>query len=131
MIMLMREMLNSNLECPYCPGKKMFTNGCGGKGSKAVNALLNTLPSSDLFYGACCAHDVLYALVVKGPVKICHNTEFYKMTNRKDVDDFWLMLMLELANTQSWWIKPVMKWSANRNYKFVRKYGASFFKHDH
>ena len=131
MIVKTREQLNSNMECPYCPTKTMYTNGCGGKGSKFVNFFLNKLPSSKLFYGSCCAHDILYALVCKDAVQIEYNDSSYVLENRKDVDDFWLKLMLDIVKKVGKAERPIMRWAAKRNYKFVRKYGDSFFKHEH
>ena len=106
-------------------------NGCGGKGSKFTNWFLNKLPSSKLFYGACCAHDILYALVCKAPILVEYNDYPHILISRKDVDDFWLLLMNDIANKVNRFERPTMKWAARRNYKFVRKYGASFFKHEH
>ncbi len=123
--------LNSNLDCPYCPGKKVFTNGCGGKGMKVVNKLLSFLPSSKLFHGACSLHDIVYQLVSMAPIKVEYpNGKIIVLRNRLDCDNIWLKEMLQLADHAGWY-KKVMVWAAHRNYKLVRKNGAKFYKHDH
>jgi len=127
-----REVLNSNMNCPYCPGKKMFANGCGGKGMKIINKLLSLLPSSKLFHGACGFHDIVYSLVSKAPIKVKYpNGRIYTLRNRKDCDNVWLKVeMLPLCKKLGW-TRSIMEWAANRNYKLVRKKGHKFFKHDH
>ena len=127
-----RAELNSNLECPLHPDCYFPVNGVGGDGMAVVNSLLATLPSSHLFYGAACCHDVLYNLVSVGYVSILYPNEgITELRCKKDVDDLFLVEMLELANTRSWWIRWFFKHAARRNYLFVKKFGDSFFNHGH
>ena len=126
-----RSDLNSNMPCPYHKGETMFANGCGGKGMKVVNKLLSLLPSSKLFFGPCCFHDIIYALVSVEPIRVKYpNKKIYILRTRKDCDDIWLKEMLEMAEKTKW-TKGLMIWAANRNYKLVREKGDSFFKHEH
>ena len=109
----------------------MFANGCGGKGSKAVNSVLMALPSSKLFYGPCVAHDVVYSLVSREPIKVIDGDKVYFLNSRKDCDIFWYDLMKEMTNSCGWFSRKIMLWSANRNYRWVRKFGEDFFTHTH
>ena len=119
------------MDCPYCLGKKMFVNGCGGKGMKIVNKILSWLPSSKLFHGACSLHDVIYSLVCIEPIEVEYpNGEVVVLSTRKDCDDLWLKEMLKMCE-QIWFGKSVMEWAANRNYRLVRRNGEEFFKHQH
>lgn len=123
--------LNSNMECPYHKGKTMFANGCGGKGMKFVNKMLGLLPSSKLFYGPCCLHDITYALVSVKPIRVKYpNDQIVILRNRRDCDDLWLKEMLEMCEKTKWF-RGVMLWAAKRNYKLVRENGDKFFKHEH
>jgi len=131
MVIYNREDLNSNLDCPYCEGKKMFTNGCGGKGMKFVNKMLGILPSSKLFYGPCCLHDVVYALVCVEPIQVRYpNGVLVTLHDREDCDNLWYREMQDMCQEVKWF-KGVMIWAARRNYEIVREEGGSFFKHDH
>lgn len=131
MIIYDRSELNSNMDCPYCCGKKMFANGCGGKGMKIVNKMLSYLPSSKLFHGACTLHDIAYALVSIAPIGVRYpNGKVVILTDRADCDNIWYNEMKELCNHVTWF-KGIMRWAAKRNYKLVRKKGADFFKHEH
>jgi len=126
-----RAELNSNMDCPYCCGKKVFANGCGGKGMKIVNKILSYLPSSQLFHGACTLHDIVYSLVSVHAIGVRYpNGKVVYLRTRKDCDDIWYAEMKELCEEVKWF-KGVMLWAAHRNYKIVRKKGKEFFKHDH
>tara|TARA_R110001592_G_C13111372_1_gene744981 strand:- start:923 stop:1318 length:396 start_codon:yes stop_codon:yes gene_type:complete len=130
MIFLNREDLNSNLECPIHKGETFFLNGCGGK-DNWINPLLQRLPSSKLFYGACCAHDILYSLVPVEFVSVYYNGSCFELKSRAHVDEFWLMLMLDIANTRPWYSKWLYKHAARRDYQFVKQFGEEYFKHSH
>jgi hypothetical protein len=107
-------------------------NGVGGDGMEITNSLLNMLPSSDLFYGAACAHDVLYNLVADEFVTVVYpDGRQFTLWCKADVDDLFLMEMLELAATRPWWNRWFFRHAARRNYIFVNTFGEEFFKHGH
>lgn len=119
------------MDCPYCLGKKMYANGCGGKGMKIVNKMLSWLPSSKLFHGACALHDVIYALVCIEPIKVRYpNGRIAILRDREDCDELWYHEMQELCKEVTWF-RGVMEWAAKRNYNLVRENGDAFFKHEH
>ena len=128
-----RNALTSELNCPYHPEQKMFVNGCGGKGMKIVNKALSLLPSSDLFYGACSLHDVVYALVSLDPIQVTtQDGKTWTLRDREDCDNIWLSEMLDITSTLNWgWQRSLMRWAARRNYNIVRANGDSWFKHEH
>ena len=125
-----REELNSYLGCPFHKGESFFTNGCGGRGNW-INPLLSKLNSSKLFYGACTAHDILYSIVPEEYVTVIHKDNSFELKCRDDVDDFWLMLMLEACETRPWYSKWMYQHFAKRNYLFVCKFGDEYFVHSH
>ncbi len=128
-----RHTLTSGMNCPYHPTMKMFVNGCGGKGMKIVNKCLSFLPSSELFYGACSLHDVVYALVCLEPIQVTtQDGKTWTLRDREDCDNIWLSEMLSIAGKLKWkWQRKLMRWAARRNYRIVRAKGETWFKHEH
>ena len=110
----------------------MFANGCGGKGAKYLNKMLGLLPSSKLFHGACCFHDIVYALVVKESIMVHYKDRSIVLSSRLDCDIAWRKEMLSLCDTiKNNWYKKLMVWACNRNYRLVRDKGAKYYVHNH
>jgi hypothetical protein len=127
-----RAQLNSNTECPYHPGNYFKVNGVGGAGMPLVNKILKKLPTSQLFFGAACTHDVLYSLVTNSHVIVVYpDNAIFLLTDKVDVDNLFLNEMLELSNTQPRWYRWIYKIFAWIMYLFVRFLGYKFFKHEH
>jgi hypothetical protein len=101
--------------CVKC-GEKF--NGVGPSGLPIVTKFLQVLPSSHLFYDAANWHDYFYHT---------GSTD----ADRKNADDAFLALMLlAIKDRCKWYEKPFYKFSAYRNWFFVRKFGSTFFKYE-
>lgn len=104
------EKIHLDYICPYCG--EITANGVGPSGLKHITTLLNTLPSSSVFYTSACQHDLDYHIHI----------------GKKQADDDFLTNMKEAVKKQSWYKRGFLYSCAYRNYYAVKMFGDSAYR---